>query len=178
MQPTRRHCWRNRGRAWRFLRRLPLNDRTTLDFARVQGSTVSGAAVRVQRCMRRLRRNALRAPAVAAVWRSFAGRERHGLFVDLWRQPADDAVDGEQGRSGTGLVEFAVRRQRRVRARHARERRQAHCRMRMTCCANSSGRSGKNSLPIFIEAPQVLESEISAQRERVGATESGPARTR
>ena len=53
-----------------------------------------------------------------------AHRERHRLFVDLRRQPADDAVHHEQRRARSGVVELAVRGQRRVRARHAPRARQ------------------------------------------------------
>ena len=44
-------------------------------------------------------------------------RERHRLLVDLRRQPADDAVHDQSRRPGTGLVELALRGQRRVRVR-------------------------------------------------------------
>ncbi len=41
-----------------------------------------------------------------------SGRERYRLFVDLWRQPADDPVDVEFEGTGPGVVEFALRGQR------------------------------------------------------------------
>ncbi len=56
------------------------------------------------------------------VRRPDAGRERHGLLVDLRRQPAHDAVVVERRRPGAGVVELAVRGQRRVRTRHAARR--------------------------------------------------------
>ena len=78
--------------------------------------TVPGAAVRVLRGVRRLRRDALRQAALAVVRRPADGGQRHRLLVDLRRQPADDAVDHERRRARTRLVELAVRGQRRVRA--------------------------------------------------------------
>ena len=46
-----------------------------------------------------------------------ADRERHRLLVDLRRQPADDALHRRPRRPRPGLVELAVRGQRRVRPR-------------------------------------------------------------
>ena len=46
-----------------------------------------------------------------------ADRQRHRLLVDLRRQPADDAVHDEPRRARPGLVELALRGQRRVRLR-------------------------------------------------------------
>ena len=55
----------------------------------------------------------------AALRRPRAGRERHRLLVDLRRQPPDDALHGRPQRARPGLVELALRGQRRVRARDA-----------------------------------------------------------
>ena len=55
----------------------------------------SAAAVRVLGRLRRLRRDAVPAPAHAALRRSPPDRQRHRLLVDLRRQPADDAVHEE-----------------------------------------------------------------------------------
>ena len=77
---------------------------------------VPRAAVCLFRCLRRLRRNAVSEVAVAVVWRSAADCQRHRLLVDLRRQPAGDAVDEESRRPRTGLVQFAVRGQCRIRA--------------------------------------------------------------
>ena len=48
--------------------------------------------------------------------------ERHGLLVDLRRQPADHAVHDQPRRARAGVVELAVRGQRGVRPRHAPRR--------------------------------------------------------
>jgi hypothetical protein len=59
------------------------------------------------------------------VRRPAADRQRHRLLVDLWRQPAGHAVDEERRGPRAGLVELAVRGQRRVRPRLPPRRRQA-----------------------------------------------------
>ena len=78
---------------------------------------VPRAAVRVLRRLRRLRRDAVPEAPLAAVRRPADGRQRDRLLVDLRRQPADHAVDGRRRRARPGVVELAVRGQRRVRAR-------------------------------------------------------------
>ena len=87
---------------------------------------VPGAAVRVLRRLRRLRRDALHQAALAAVRRPADRRQRDRLLLDLRRQPADHAVDDERRRARAGLVELAVRGQRRVRPRLPARRRPAH----------------------------------------------------
>ena len=57
-----------------------------------QGLADARAAVRVQRGLRRLRRDAVPEAAVPDVRRPDARRERHRLLLDLRRQPADDAL--------------------------------------------------------------------------------------
>ena len=96
---------------------------------------VSAAVVRVPGRLCRLRRDALRQAAVAAVWPAFAGRQCHRLLVDLRRQSADHALEQERGGQRAGLVEFAVRRQCRVRSRHAHRGRSSHG----DCQANGHG---------------------------------------
>ncbi len=129
----RRSTWRARSRSLRESRenisllRDPAGQRALvrrlLDRPR---RAVPRAAVRVLRRLRRLRRDAVRQAGLAAVRRPDDGRQRHRLLVDLRRQPADDAVDGQRRGTRPGLVEFAVRGQRRVRPRHAAGRRPAH----------------------------------------------------
>ena len=87
---------------------------------------VPGAAVRVLRRLRGLRRDAVREAPLAALRRPADGRERDRLLVDLRRQPADHAVDDRRRRARPGLVELALRGQRRVRARLPARRRPAH----------------------------------------------------
>ncbi len=77
---------------------------------------VPATAVRVPGLLRGLRRNTLREAAVAAVRRPAGRCQRHRLLIHLWRQPADHAVEPERRGQGAGLVELAVRGQRRVRA--------------------------------------------------------------
>ena len=87
---------------------------------------VPGAAVRVLRRLRGLRRDAVPEAPLAAVRRPADGRQRDRLLVDLRRQPADHAVDDRRRRARPGLVELALRGQRRVRARLPARRRPAH----------------------------------------------------
>ena len=87
---------------------------------------VPGAAVRVLRRVRRLRRDPVPEARLAAVRRPADDRQRDRLLVDLRRQPADDAMDRRRRRARPGMVELAVRGQRRVRARPAARRRPPH----------------------------------------------------
>ncbi len=92
-------------------RRRPLEGQARHD----QGLAIAAAAVRVLRGLRRLRRNALCQAPYAVLRRSDADRQRHGLLVDLRRQPALHAVHGQPRRPRPVVVELAVRRLRRVR---------------------------------------------------------------
>ena len=76
---------------------------------------VPGAAVHLLRRLRGLWRDALPEAAVAVVRRPRPDRQRHRVFVDLRRQSAGHAVGFKQGRPRPGLVQLAVRGQRRVR---------------------------------------------------------------
>ena len=87
------------------------------DEVRPQELAVSRAAVRILGRLRGVRRNALSQDAHAALRRPAAHGQRDWLLVDLRRQSADDAVHDEQRRSGPGVVELALRGQRRVRIR-------------------------------------------------------------
>ena len=82
-----------------------------------QGLPGARAAVRVLRCLRRLRRDPVPEAGVPAVRRPHDRRQRHRLLVDLRRQPADHAVDGERRGPGPGVEQLALRGQRRVRPR-------------------------------------------------------------
>ena len=86
---------------------------------------VPGAAVRVLRCLRGLRRDALPQAALPAVRRPADGRQRDRVLVDLRREPAHHAVDDRRRRPRPGLVELPLRGQRRVRARLPARRRRA-----------------------------------------------------
>ena len=91
------------------------SDRDRAD--RSQELAVPRAAVRILGRLRGLRRDAVPQAAHATLRRSPADRERDRLLVDLRRQPADDAVHDESRRTGAGVVELALRGQRRVRLR-------------------------------------------------------------
>ena len=108
-----------------FFETLPVNDRAAGRLRHRARHAVPGAAVRVLRRLRRLRRDALPQAALAAVRRPADGRQRDRLLVDLRRQPPDHAVDDRRRGARPGLVELAVRGQRRVRARLPARRRPA-----------------------------------------------------
>ena len=73
---------------------IPDVDRTKVKADTIKGSQLLAAAVRVLRGLRRLRRNALRQADHAVLRRPDADRQRHGLLVDLRRQPALHALHG------------------------------------------------------------------------------------
>ena len=93
--------------------------------ARPQGHAVPPAALRVLRRVLRLRRDALPQADDAALRRPRGDRERHRLLVDLRRQPADDALHRQRRRPRAGVVQLALRGQRRVRLRYAARLRRA-----------------------------------------------------
>ena len=135
---------------------------------RSKTSQFLAAAVRVLGRLRRLRRDAVHQAADAALRRPPAHRQRHRLLLDLRRQPADDAVHHQRGRARSGLVELAVRGQRRVRARHAPRARQPRAR----AGAGRSSRAWRPSLgealvEALLDADQSSEAGIAAQRVRV-----------
>ncbi len=76
---------------------------------------VSAAPVRVFGRLFRLRRDAVPQDHHPAVRRPDDGGQRHRLFVHLRRQPAHDAVEQKRRWPRPGLVQLAVRGQRRVR---------------------------------------------------------------
>ena len=84
-----------------------------------EGLAVPAAAVRVLRCLLGLRRDAVREAGVAVVRRPYDRGERNRVLLDLWRQPAHHAVVAEQGRTRTGVVQLAVRRQCGIRSGYA-----------------------------------------------------------
>ena len=108
-----------------FFAALPMNDRARVDFANVRGVQFLEPLFAYSGRLRRLRRDALSQAAVAIVWRPAADRECHGVLVDLWRQPAGDAVVHQPRGPRAGLVELAVRGQCRIRPGLPAGRRQA-----------------------------------------------------
>jgi ferredoxin len=101
-----------------FFLDLPEVDRARIK-PDVKSTQVPRAALRVFGRVRRLRRDALPQADDAALRRPRRGRQRHRLLVDLRRQPADHAVHHKPRRPRPGVGEFAVRGQRRIRARPA-----------------------------------------------------------
>ena len=157
-------------------RRCPVNDRSRVDFGTVRGTQFlqplfefSGACA-----------GCGETPYLKLLTQLFGERrdrrQRHRLLVDLRRQPADHAVDEERRRARAGLVELAVRGQRRVRPRPAAGRRPAHRagpRAARTSCATSSAPSS----PTPSSTPGRCASPSSpAQRERVAELTSAPGR--
>ena len=102
---------------------LPEGGRAGLDER--QERPAPGAALRVLRRLRRLRRDAVPEAAQPALRRPRDDRQRDRLLQHLRRQPADDALDHQPRGARPGLEQLAVRGQRRVRARHAPDARQA-----------------------------------------------------
>ena len=117
-----------------------------------QGLPGPRAAVRVLGRVRRLRRDAVHPPRQPALRRPDDRRQRDRLLVDLRRQPADDAVDGQRGRSRPGLEQLAVRGQRRVRPRDAARARRPD-RPRPAARSNASPRSSARTSSTGSSAP-------------------------
>ena len=144
MQPQAPRRERERHN-YRFFLDLPELDRTRAAAARRQGRAVPRAAVRVLRRLRRLRRDAVPQAADPALRRSAADRQRHRLLVDLRRQPADHAVHRRPRRPRAGVVELAVRGQRRVRPRLPPGHRRAPRPGRCACCRSWPSRARRRA---------------------------------
>ena len=150
------------------------------DFGTRTRHPVPPAAVRVLRRLRRLRRDAVPEAPVPALRRPGGDRQRHRLLVDLRRQPAHHAVDDRRRGARPGVVELAVRGQRRVRPRPAARRRPpprarpAHgSRSCATCSAPSSStpsstRRSSRSRTCTPSALRVAELEAPARRAWTG----------
>ena len=139
---------------------------------------VPRAAVRVLRRVCRLRRDALRQAGLAAVRRPDDGGECHRLLVDLRRQPADHAVDGQRRGARPVVVELAVRGQRRVRPRHAARRRPPHAAGAEPADRDGERhrrRAGRGASSPPSSGP---ESEIRRQRVRRGRAQEAPRRSK
>ena len=172
-QPRRRasRCSRPSARTSTFFETLPADRPLARGLRHRARHPVPRAAVRVLRRLRRLRRDALPQAALAAVRRPPDGRQRDRLLVDLRRQPADHAVDHER---------------RGPRARPGRTR----C-SRTTPSSGSACGSPPTATPSWpaagspscatalgaelvdeiLEAPQLRESELREQRERIAELE-------
>ena len=89
-------------------------------------------------------------------------RQRHRLLLDLRRQPADHALHVERRRPRPGLVELAVRRQRRVRPGHAADRRQAERVRQRAGAAVWQREIGDELAAAILDADQSTEAGIYA----------------
>ncbi len=98
-----------------FFEQLPEADRARVDFGTVRGTQFLEPLFEFSGACAGLRRDPVPEAALAAVRRPPDGRQRDRLLLDLRRQPADHAVDGRRRRPRPGVVELAVRGQRRVR---------------------------------------------------------------
>ena len=167
MEPVADHRDVERAR-WDFFQSIPPLDREPAPARLGQGLAGARAAVRVLGRLRRLRRDALHPPRQPALRRPDDRRQRDRLLVDLRRQPADDAVDGQRRRSRPGLEQLAVRGQRRVRPRDAARPRRPDATTRAGC-SSASRRSSATDL--VARAPRrrrrTRRPRSSLQRERV-----------
>ena len=160
-----------------FFETLPVNDRSRVDFANVRGVQFLRAAVRILRRLRRVRRDALSQAAVATVRRPGADRQCDRLLVDLRRQSAGDALDEEPRGPRPGLVELAVRGQRRVRAGLSPGRRQASRSGPDAAGQARPGRWARISQRTILDAPQIQEFEYPRATHPRRGTEDAAART-
>ena len=142
-----------------------------------QGQPGPRAAVRVLRRLRRLRRDAVPPARQPAVRRPDDRGQRHRLLVDLRRQPADHAVDGQRRGARPGVEQLAVRGQRRVRPRHAPRARRAD-RPRPAAAASGSRRrsattsSRGSSTPRRTPSPRSTASATRVERLRERARDA------
>ena len=126
-------------------------------------------AVRVQRRVRGLWRDAVPQAAHAAVRRSPADRQRNRLQQHLRRQPADHSVLHQRRRSRSGVEQQPLRGQRRVRSRHpAGHRRPAE---RRTWIA----RQARHITPRRCIDPVLASCDRRRSRRSRRAADSGPA---
>ena len=151
-----------------FFEALPATDRSRVDFGTVRGTQFLEPLFEFSGACAGCGETPVPEASLAALRRSADGGERHRLLVDLRRQSADDSVDDRCGRAGPRMVELAVRGQRRVRARLPARRRPAGRASRAVACRRCVMRSGRELVDEILAAPQLRESELRAQRERVG----------
>ena len=166
MAPVAEHRDVERTR-WDFFQSIAPLDRSLIAARHHQGEPGARAAVRVLGGLRRLRRDAVHPAGEPALRRPDDRRQRDRLLVDLRRQPADHAVDGQRCRPRPGVGQLAVRGQRRVRPRHAARARLAD-RPGTPTWSSGSRRRSATSWPAACSTPaQDTEPEIVLQRERV-----------
>ena len=149
-----------------FFETLPTNDRSRVDFGTVRGTQFLEPLFEFSGACAGCGETPVHQAALAAVRRPADGRQRDRMLLDLRREPADHAVDDQRGRPRPGMVELALRGQRRVRARLPARRRRAH-RLARRRLAELRDAVGAELVDGILEAPQLRESELRAQRERV-----------
>ena len=93
---------------WDFFLALPESDRRKLKTDATAPAAAHATAVRIQRRVRRLRRDGLYQDALAAVRRPRGHRKRHRLLLHLRRQSPHDALLRGQGGPRPHLVQFAL----------------------------------------------------------------------
>ena len=118
MEPVLEHRDVERRR-WDYFLSIPPLDRGLLPHDNVKGSQVLEPLFEFSGRVRRLRRDAVHQARHPAVRRPHDRGQRHRLLVDLRRQPAHHAVDGQPRGTRPGVEQLALRGQRRVRLRHA-----------------------------------------------------------
>jgi pyruvate-ferredoxin/flavodoxin oxidoreductase len=147
-----------------FFETIPVNDRARVDFGTVRGAQYlqplfefSGACAgcgetRTSSCL-------------AAVRRPADGRQRHRLLVDLRREPPHDALDDQRRGRGPAWsnslfednAEFGLG------FRLAADLHETS----PACAPRSWEELGADLVDAVLDAPQLRESELRAQRERV-----------
>ena len=93
---------------WEFFLALPEVDRVQAFAHAGEGPSTAAAALRVLGRLRGLRRNGVHQAAHAVVRRPAVHRQRHGLLVDLRRQPADHALYVERAGPRADVVQLAL----------------------------------------------------------------------
>ena len=114
MAPKLEHLERERAN-FEFFLDIPPVDRADVKVASMKGSQMLRAAVRVSGACA----GCGETPYLKLLSQMFGDRicrERHRMLLDLRRQPADDPVVAGRGRPRPGVVQLAVRGQRRVRS--------------------------------------------------------------
>jgi len=110
---------RDRARQHRFLRAAARQRPRARGLRHRARHAAARAPVRVLGGVRGVRRDPVSEADLTAVWRPADDRQCDRVLVDLRRQPAHHPVGGRSRRARAGVVQLAVRGQRRVRARAA-----------------------------------------------------------
>ena len=149
-----------------FFLNLPLPDRTRLAMD-VKGIAIPRAALRIFRGLLRLRRDALCQTIDANVRRPPDHRQRHRLLLHLRRQPAFDAVHGQQAPNAArpGPIPYSRTTPNMVLASASRLDKQTEFARELA--QKLAPQLGGNLVEELLDAKQDNEAEIDAQRERV-----------